>query len=108
MKAFLHKLYLTFVKDDHYRFFLSGLGTTLLLTFASFLLGTALGIALCAALRAKRTELSGGELRVIGLCRTDALPSVSEQRGRCFIASFEKPAIRCDELDHARRSGCCR
>ena len=50
MKAFLHKLYLTFVKDDHYRFFLSGLGTTLLLTFASFLLGTALGIALCAAL----------------------------------------------------------
>ena len=54
MEAFLHKLYLTFVKDEHYRFFLSGLGTTLLLTFASFLLGTALGIAMCAALRSKR------------------------------------------------------
>lgn len=57
MEAFLHKLYLTFVKDDHYRFFLSGLGTTLLLTFASFLLGTALGIALCAALRSGRPAI---------------------------------------------------
>ncbi len=66
MKAFLHKLYLTFVKDDHYRFFLSGLGTTLLLTFASFLLGTALGIALCAALRSKRPAVR----KVAGVIRT--------------------------------------
>ncbi|MBR6020271.1 MAG: amino acid ABC transporter permease [Lachnospiraceae bacterium] len=53
MEALKHKLYLTFIRDDHYRFFLSGLGTTLLITFASFLLGTILGIALCAALRSK-------------------------------------------------------
>ena len=44
-------LYSTFVAEDRYRFFLNGLGTTLLLTFSSFLLGTALGVALCAAMR---------------------------------------------------------
>lgn len=54
MDALRHKLYITFIEDDHYLFFLSGLCTTLLLTFASFLLGTAFGIALCAALRSKR------------------------------------------------------
>ena len=72
MKAFLHKLYLTFVKDDHYRFFLSGLGTTLLLTFASFLLGTALGIALCAALRAKRPavrKVAGVTISSLTVCQ---------------------------------------
>ncbi len=66
MEALWHKLYLTFVKDDHYRFFLSGLGTTLLLTFASFLLGTVLGIALCAALRSKRPAIR----RIAGIIRT--------------------------------------
>jgi len=66
MEALLHKLYLTFVKDDHYRFFLSGLGTTLLLTFASFLLGTVLGIALCAALRSKRPAIR----KCAGIIRT--------------------------------------
>ena len=66
MEALLHKLYLTFVKDDHYRFFLSGLGTTLLLTFASFLLGTVLGIALCAALRSKRSAIR----KIAGIIRT--------------------------------------
>ena len=66
MEALWHKLYLTFVKDDHYRFFLSGLGTTLLLTFASFLLGTVLGIALCAALRSKRPAIRRGA----GIIRT--------------------------------------
>ena len=46
-------LYATFIQEGRYRFFLSGLGTTLLLTFASFLLGTALGVALCAAKRSR-------------------------------------------------------
>ena len=46
-------LYVTFVQEDRYRFFLNGLGITLLLTFASFLLGTALAVALCAARRSR-------------------------------------------------------
>ncbi len=66
MDALFRKLYLTFVRDDHYRFFLSGLGTTLLLTFASFLLGTVFGIALCAALRSGRPAVR----RVAGLIKT--------------------------------------
>ena len=41
----------TFVVDDRYQYFLHGLGITLLLTFSSFLLGTALGVGLCAAMR---------------------------------------------------------
>lgn len=55
MDKLTHLLYITFVAEDRYRFFLNGLGTTLLLTFASFLMGTALGIALCAALRSRST-----------------------------------------------------
>lgn len=47
----------TFVVDDRYTFFLHGLGITLLLTFSSFLLGTALGIALCAAMRSGSTAV---------------------------------------------------
>lgn len=47
----------TFVVDDRYTFFLYGLGITLLLTFSSFLLGTALGIALCAAMRSGSTAV---------------------------------------------------
>ena len=41
----------TFVVEDRYMYFLYGLGVTLLLTFSSFLLGTALGVALCAGIR---------------------------------------------------------
>ena len=48
-------LYATFIEEGRYRFFLNGLGTTLLLTFSSFLLGTALGVALCAAKRSNKT-----------------------------------------------------
>lgn len=51
MEQLKNLLYITFVMEDRYRFFLNGLGTTLLLTFGSFLLGTALGVGLCAALR---------------------------------------------------------
>jgi len=47
MQLFLN----TFVVDDRYQYFLYGLGITLLLTFSSFLLGTALGVALCAGMR---------------------------------------------------------
>jgi len=49
--------YKTFIMEDRYTFFLNGLGVTLLLTFSSFLLGTALGVALCAAMRSRNTVL---------------------------------------------------
>ncbi len=42
-------LYMTFVQEDRYKIFLDGLGNTLLLTFGSFILGTAVGILLCWA-----------------------------------------------------------
>lgn len=50
-------LYSTFVQDNRYRFFLNGLGITLLLTFSSFLLGTALGVLICAAMRSKNAAV---------------------------------------------------
>lgn len=53
MESLRYKLYTTFVQDEHYLFFLEGLKTTLLLTFASFLLGTACGVLLCAAVRSR-------------------------------------------------------
>ena len=53
MEDIKYLLYATFIQEGRYRFFLSGLGTTLLLTFSSFLLGTALGVALCAAKRSR-------------------------------------------------------
>ena len=47
-------LYATFIEEGRYRFFLNGLGVTLLLTFSSFLLGTVLAVALCAAKRSDK------------------------------------------------------
>ena len=52
-------LYLTFVFEDRYMFFVNGLYVTLLLTLSSFLLGTALGIALCAMHRSRMILLRG-------------------------------------------------
>ena len=51
MNALKHLFLNTFVVEDRYLYFLDGLGITLLLTFSSFLLGTALGVAICAAMR---------------------------------------------------------
>jgi len=47
----------TFVVGNRYQYFLNGLGMTLLLTFSSFLLGTALGVALCAAMRSENAAV---------------------------------------------------
>lgn len=44
----------TFIIDDRYLFFVSGLRVTLVLTLTSFILGTAAGVVLCAASRSKR------------------------------------------------------
>ncbi len=57
MGSLWSKLYITFVMQDRYRFFVDGLKVTLLLTFASFLAGTAVGILLCAAKRSKRAAV---------------------------------------------------
>lgn len=44
--------------QDRYQFFLDGLKVTLLLTFASFLCGTACGVLLCAAVRSRNPIIS--------------------------------------------------
>ena len=51
-------LYMTFIQEDRYKIFLDGLGNTLLLTFISFILGTAVGILLCWAVLSENTAVS--------------------------------------------------
>ena len=48
-----NKIYLTFIYQDRYLFFVEGLKNTLILTFGSFLLGTLFGILLCAMQRSE-------------------------------------------------------
>lgn len=43
-----NKIYVTFIHDSRWRFFVDGLWMTLLLTFASFILGTLVGALFCA------------------------------------------------------------
>ncbi len=57
MRVLWEKIYATFIMQDRYRFFLDGLKATLLLTAASFVLGTVFGILLCAAVRSKYTAV---------------------------------------------------
>lgn len=47
------EFYNTFILDDRYQFFLSGLKVTVILTLASFILGILLGILFCALKRSK-------------------------------------------------------
>lgn len=47
-------IYETFILQDRYLFFVNGLGVTLLLTLASFILGTVVGALFCAASRSNR------------------------------------------------------
>jgi His/Glu/Gln/Arg/opine family amino acid ABC transporter permease subunit len=49
--------YSTFIIEDRYMFFLRGLGSTLLLTFASFILGIVFAVLLCAAQRSDNPAL---------------------------------------------------
>lgn len=53
MQSFINRLYATFVMKDRYLIFLDGLKVTLILTFAGFLLGTALGALFCAMMRSR-------------------------------------------------------
>ena len=48
-----NKIYLTFIYQDRYLFFVEGLKNTLILTFGSFILGTLFGILLCAMQRSE-------------------------------------------------------
>ncbi len=60
MQALWENVYVNFIFQDRYLFFLEGLRATLLLTFASFLLGTAFGVLLCAAARSKNAAFRKG------------------------------------------------
>lgn len=48
MEELARRFYLSFIAQDRWKFFLEGLGMTLLLTVASFIVGTLFGAALCA------------------------------------------------------------
>ena len=52
------RLYFTFVYEERYMFFLNGLGNTLILTLASFVLGTLLAIIFCALKNSKNKVVS--------------------------------------------------
>lgn len=41
------QIYVTFIYENRWNFFIDGLWMTLLLTFSSFILGTLLGIVFC-------------------------------------------------------------
>ncbi len=49
----IKKIYLTFIVDDRYLFFVEGLRNTMILTLTSFIFGTLFGIILCALQRSK-------------------------------------------------------
>ena len=66
MDTLRYKIFSTFIEQDRYLFFLEGLKTTLLLTFAGFLLGTAFGVLLCMAVRSRYPALR----RAAGLVRS--------------------------------------
>ena len=51
-------LYQTFVYKDRYLYFLEGLGTTMILTFCSFILATLIALVLCVLARSKVKALS--------------------------------------------------
>ena len=48
MEDFINRIYLTFIFEDRWRFFVEGLGITLLLTAGSFVIGNLFGALFCA------------------------------------------------------------
>jgi His/Glu/Gln/Arg/opine family amino acid ABC transporter permease subunit len=48
MEDLLNRIYLSFIFQERWKFFAEGLGITLLLTVASFIIGSLLGAAFCA------------------------------------------------------------
>ena len=54
------QIYVTFIYESRWRFFVDGFWMTLLLTFSSFILGTLIGILFC------KLKMSGGSLGSLG------------------------------------------
>lgn len=54
MADLLNRIYLSFIFEDRWKFFVEGLGITLLLTLGSFILGSLLGAAFCALKLSRR------------------------------------------------------
>ena len=62
------KIYLTFILENRYLFFVEGLRSTLLLTFASFIFGTLFGILLSAIQRSGNSYLrKAGEVLAMAI-----------------------------------------
>ena len=57
-KNILLRIYQTFIFEKRYRFFLEGLGNTLLLTLSSFFIGTLFAIVLCAMAKSANKTLN--------------------------------------------------
>ena len=57
-KNILLRIYKTFIFEKRYRFFLEGLGNTLLLTLSSFFIGTLFAIVLCAMAKSANKTLN--------------------------------------------------
>ena len=55
MESLINRIYLSFIFEDRWKFFLEGLGITLLLTVGSFAIGSLLGAVFCA-LKTSRHE----------------------------------------------------
>ena len=55
MADLLNRIYLSFIFEDRWKFFVEGLGITLLLTLGSFVLGSLLGAAFCALKISRRS-----------------------------------------------------
>lgn len=54
LEDFFSLLYVTFIYEDRWKFFLNGFGMTLLLTLSSFILGSLFGALLCALKLSRR------------------------------------------------------
>lgn len=60
-------VYFSLIFEDRYQLVLSGLGITLVLTIASFVLGTLLGMALCAGMGSHRPPVRGVSRALTGV-----------------------------------------
>ena len=54
MEDLINRIYLSFIFQDRWKFFVEGLGITLLLTAGSFVIGSLLGAAFCALKTSRR------------------------------------------------------
>lgn len=68
VETFWQKIYLTFIYENRYLFFLEGLRSTLILTFASFILGTVFGVLLSVMQNSRNKSVrKAGEIMAAAL-----------------------------------------